>query len=125
MLASVIGKDEHLEFYHSVYDDIIRIFEIPDDNIADFGGKTIWYMGYLLGNEELFNKIIKGLGFRVFAAATCGGAGAGVVAAASTAAASTAAASRQGCDAAAVAAGRVEDFITFIYENNEEWVCVS
>ena len=92
MIAQIMGTEYEIQFPHSLYDDVIELFEIPKDNIADFSGKTIWYFGYLLGNEELFQKIIKNIDTFILRewGLSC-----------------------------------VKDFITFIYENNVEWVVVS
>ena len=58
MRAVVIeNKLIELKFHHSVYDEIVKIFEIPDECIAWFGGKGVWNMGFLLNDETLFRRV--------------------------------------------------------------------
>ena len=50
-----------LKFHHSVYDEIVKVFEIPDECVyrplgAGFG-KEVWNMGFLLNDETLFRRV--------------------------------------------------------------------
>ena len=53
----IINRLIELKFHHSVYDEIVKVFEIPDECEAWVGGKGVWYMGYLLNDETLFRRV--------------------------------------------------------------------
>ena len=53
----IINRLIELKFHHSVYDEIVKVFEIPDECVAPCGGKEVWNMGFLLNDETLFRRV--------------------------------------------------------------------
>jgi len=62
MRAVVVeNKLIELKFHHSVYDEIVKVLEIPVKKCiyrpSEGSGKEYWNMGFLLDDETLFRRV--------------------------------------------------------------------
>lgn len=56
----IINRLIELKFHHSVYDEIVKVFEIPDECVyrpLKSSGKEVWNMGFLLNDETRFRRV--------------------------------------------------------------------